>query len=195
MIPKKYLCNFVLFYLTDVNVMEGYAQDVRVMGLGEIEIIPGATIRLDDSRGDWTNEMYLQWFDELRRKSNADGNLWKETDADNRIKTMTYDQFGRITKKVLPEFTTYYRYDGDGFLAADSSDNGAIRTFIYDTYGRLYKDRDSSPDSRWLEKTYAYSTGNVSSIQFDSNLGAIGTENYTYTNGHLSDFGSGGTLW
>jgi len=31
-------------------------------------------------------------------------NLFKETDADNRTKTMLYDQFGSITLKVVPEF-------------------------------------------------------------------------------------------
>ena len=124
-----------------------------------------------------------------------DGNLWKETDSDNRVKTMLYDPYGRITKKVMPEFTVNYRYDNDGLLAADSSDNGAIRTFIYDTYFRLQKERDNA-DNKWLEKTYVYSGGNLSNIQFESDLGAIGTEYYTYANGHLSEIKLGSTsVW
>lgn len=126
----------------------------------------------------------------------AAGNLQQETDANNRRKTMSYDQYGRVTSKTLPEFTTTYGYNSDGQLASETSTNGTSRTYQYDAYGRLYKDRDNGPDSKWLEKTYSYSGGNVYGIQFSSQSGSIGTEYYTYSNGHLSEIKLGTTsIW
>jgi YD repeat-containing protein len=80
-----------------------------------------------------------------------DGNLSLETDAENRSKIISYDQYGRIITKVLPEFTTTYSYNDYGQLISESSTNTTSRTCQYDSYGRLYKDRDNSPDSQWLE--------------------------------------------
>ena len=94
-------------------------------------------------------------------------NLQQEIDADNRIKTMSYDTYGRITSKALPEFTNAYNYNSNGLLSSESSTNNTSRIFTYDTYGRLYKDRDNDPDSRWLEKMYTYLAGNVSTTQYE----------------------------
>ena len=113
----------------------------------------------------------------------AAGNLYRETDADNRVKTMYYDRYGRITSKVLPEFTAYYRYGSDGLLASDSCSNGTYRTYQYNTYGKIYKDRDNAPDGKWLERTYWFYSGNlIGSITFDSQSGYIGVENYIQNN-------------
>lgn len=126
----------------------------------------------------------------------AAGNLQRETDANNRSKTMSYDIYGRITSKVLPEFTTSYGYNSDGLLASETSNNGTSRTYEYDSYGRLYIERDNGPDSKWLQKIYSYNAGNLSSVQFSSQSGAIGTESYAYANGHMSEIKLGTTsIW
>lgn len=126
----------------------------------------------------------------------ADGTLKEETDADNRRKTMTYDQYKRIRTKVLPEFTTTYSYDPKGNLMSESSTNGTSHTYTYDSYGRLDKDTDFGPDGKWLEKTRAYTNGNLASIVFKSQTETMGTENYIYTNGHLSEIKFGSTsVW
>ena len=63
-------------------------------------------------------------------------------------------------------------------------------------YGRLTKERDNGPDGMWLEKTYSYSSGNLSSINFTSQTGVIGTESYVYSNGHKSEVKFGSTsVW
>ena len=38
---------------------------------GNLDIRPGMTIRPDDSRGDWTEDMYREWYEEIRRYNDA----------------------------------------------------------------------------------------------------------------------------
>ena len=45
-----------------------------------------------------------------------------------------YDNYGRITTKVLPEFTTACVYNNDELLASETSNNNTSRTFQYDRY-------------------------------------------------------------
>ena len=126
------------------------------------------------------------------------GNLKEETDADNRKKIYLYDAYGRIiSKEFQNEFKTTYNYEKD-LLSSVTSTNGTSHTYQYDSgmYGRLTKERDNGPDGMWLEKTYSYSSGNLSSINFTSQTGAIGTESYVYSNGHKSEVKFGSTsVW
>ena len=126
------------------------------------------------------------------------GNLKEEIDANNRKKIFSYDAYGRITSKEFQnEFKTTYIYEND-LLSSVTSTNGTSHTYQYDSnmYGRLVKERDNGPDGMWLEKTYLYSSGNLSSINFTSQAGAIGTESYVYSNGHRSEIKFGGTsVW
>lgn len=129
-------------------------------------------------------------------KYDVAGYLERETDANNRVKSMLYDAYGRLKSKTLPEFTTTYNYNSDGLLESQVSTNGTSRTYDYDSYGRLYKERDNGPDSKWLQKIYSYNNGNLSSVQFTSQSGAIGTESYAYANGHMSEIKLGTTsIW
>jgi len=59
------------------------------------------------------------------------GYLWKETDANNRTKTMLYDQYGRLTSKALQEFTTTYAYNSDRLLASETSTNSTSRILLF----------------------------------------------------------------
>lgn len=126
------------------------------------------------------------------------GNLKEETDANNRKKIYLYDAYGRIiSKEFQNEFKTTYKYEND-LLSSVTSTNGTSHTYQYDSsiYGRLVKEKDNGPDGMWLEKTYSYSSGNLSSIDFTSSSGAIGTESYIYSNGHRSEIKFGTTsVW
>ena len=126
----------------------------------------------------------------------AAGNLYLVTDADNRVKTMYYDRYGRITSKALPEFTTVYKYNGDGLPDTVISTNGTSHTFQYNTYGKLYVDRENAPDGKWLERTYAYQGNKVIEINYNTSAGPIGNESYLYSNGQLSEIRLGSTeIW
>lgn len=126
------------------------------------------------------------------------GNLKEEIDAENRKKIFIYDAYGRIiSKEFQNEFKTTYNYVNN-LLSSVTSTNGTSHTYQYDSniYGRLINERDNGPDGMWLEKSYSYTTGNLSSISFTSHAGAIGTESYVYSNGHRSEIKFGTTsVW
>ncbi|MBN2684046.1 MAG: VCBS repeat-containing protein [Pontiellaceae bacterium] len=90
---------------------------------------------------------------------NALGELVAQTNANNKVTSMEYDLLGRITKRISPEGTARWFYDGDedgnkiGALRRETLTNvsGATtyqRTYAYDTLGRpllsLY-----SVDDKW----------------------------------------------
>jgi RHS repeat-associated protein len=129
----------------------------------------------------------------------AAGHPNSETDANSRTKSMTYDKYGRIlTKNLNSEITTSYTYDTGDFrqLLNETSSNGTSAVYTYDIYGRDSTVRENAPDSKYLTRTYAYSNGNVSSIQYVSQSGTLGTESYEYANGHLKKIiFAGNTVW
>ncbi|MDR1601595.1 MAG: FG-GAP-like repeat-containing protein, partial [Tannerella sp.] len=126
----------------------------------------------------------------------AAGNLNRETDADGRVKSMSYDAYNRLRTRTLPEFSTTWEYNSDNQPASVTSANATSEVYTYDTYGRLSTYTENGPDSRWLKKTYGYAGGNVNSIQYVSQSGAIGTESYNHANGHLTEITFGGTsVW
>ncbi|PRD47252.1 RHS repeat-associated core domain-containing protein [Sphingobacterium haloxyli] len=108
-----------------------------------------------------------------------------------------FDKYGRITSlQRHGEFNTTYTYNTNGQLANETSTNGTSKTYTYDTYDRILTERDTVPDNKWLQKRYTYSGGNVSSIQYVAQSGTIGTENFTYVNGHNTEIKLGSTsVW
>ena len=48
-------------------------------------------------------------------------------------------------------------------------------------------------DSKWLQKKYTYTNGQVSAIKYTSQSGVLTTENYYYTNGHMTSVKLNGT--
>ena len=115
-----------------------------------------------------------------------------------------YDDYNRHMLITRPsgELTTTYIYNDDGLLESETAKTtgGATATSIeytYDNKERLLKEKETVPDGKWLEKTYAYSGGNVSSIQYDSQTGInFAKENYTYQNGHLKEIKLGNvSIW
>jgi RHS repeat-associated protein len=121
------------------------------------------------------------------------GNISSEKDANNKTITYSYDTYHRLTQKTQPEFTTTYAYNADGLPALESSGNGTSNIYTYDTYGRLSTQKETVPGGKYLQKSYAYSSGNVSAMAYSNQDGTIATENYTYANGYLTEMKLGTT--
>ena len=116
------------------------------------------------------------------------GNVSMQTDANGKTTSFEYDDYGRVVKRISPEFTTGYVYNTYGEVQSETSTNGTSTTFGYDEYGRLSLRVETLADGVGLLQSYTYSSGNVSAILYQSNGGSLNvTENYHYTNGHLSE--------
>ena len=125
----------------------------------------------------------------------TEGYLLKEKNARNQETTYEYDTYRRLSKKTSPEFYTTYTYNNSlDKITAETSSNGTSTTYSYDSYGRLSSVRENAVDSKWLQKDYTYSNGNVSAIQYTSQGGTLTTENYYYTNGYLTSVKLNGTI-
>lgn len=118
-----------------------------------------------------------------------ENNLLVETRTDANGKTIITrrDRYGRVTNTNRPEFNTIYSYNSDGLLLNETSPNSTSRNYEYDAFGRIAKMKEFVPDGKYLEKTYTYSDGNVSTIAYNSQGGLIGTEYYSYAYGHRSE--------
>lgn len=109
-----------------------------------------------------------------------------------------FDKYGRLTSvQRQGAFTTNYVYNADGLLASETSTNGTSKTYTYDSYHRALTITETVPDAKWMRKTYAYSNGNVSSIQYSTQNGTIGTENFVYAYGHNTEITLNGStsIW
>ena len=109
------------------------------------------------------------------------------TDANNKTVTTVYDKYGRVTGVTRPEFNTSYAYNTDGLPASETSTNGTSATFTYDTFDRPLTTKEIVPDSKYLQKEYAYASGNVATVKYTSQSGLIGTEYFTYAYGHNTE--------
>lgn len=109
-----------------------------------------------------------------------------------------FDKYGRVTSRQRQgEFTTTYEYNTDGLLASETSTNGTAKTYAYDTYDRIATEKEIVPDGKWLQKTYSYSSGNISSIQYSAQSGILGTESFIYAHGHNTEITLNGStsIW
>lgn len=118
---------------------------------------------------------------------NDAGQISSTTDANGKVITTDYNRYGNITSTARPEFTTNYTYDIDGLLTAENSTNGTGKSYTYDKYNRLIAEKENVLNNNWLQKTYSYDNGNISSSAYTSQYETITTENYTYTNGTLTE--------
>jgi RHS repeat-associated protein len=109
-----------------------------------------------------------------------------------------FDKYGRITSlQRQGEFTTNYVYNADELLVGETSTNGTSKAFTYDTFDRIQTEKETVPDSKWLQKTYTYGDGNVSSVQYAAQSGTLGTESFLYAYGHNTEIRLNGstTIW
>jgi len=109
--------------------------------------------------------------------------------------TMVYDQLGRMTSRVEPEYTSTWSYDknidgslcmqgavptrGAGKLCESNTTNGVNRKLVYDSLGRPINSRTSVTSGPSFASAIGYdgSTGRVSSQLYPSGL-QVG---YAYT--------------
>ena len=137
----------------------------------------GRKIRIVDPSAGTQTDSYV-W--------NSDGSsVQTHVNANGTIKTYT-DKYGRTTKVERPgEYTTTYTYNSYGLLTKEQSTNGTSKEYTYDSYDRVSTMKETVPDGKWLQKTYAYTSGSaISSIAYASQAGSIVSESYTYANGH-----------
>ena len=126
---------------------------------------------------------------------NSDGSsVSTHTNPNGTIITYS-DKYGRTTKVERPgEYTTDYVYNADGILTSETSSNGTSLSYTYDGYDRVLTMTETVPDGKWLKKTFTYTTGsNINSIAYESQNGAIATENFAYSNGTNIRIGLQGT--
>lgn len=117
---------------------------------------------------------------------NSDGSS-VQTHTNPNGSIITYkDKYGRTTSVERPgEYNTTYAYDDDGRLISEQSTNGTGAEYTYDNLDRVVTSREIVPDGKWLRKNYGYgSHGELLSVQYVSQDGAITTENFAYANGH-----------
>ena len=111
------------------------------------------------------------------------------TDANGETVTTISDKYGRVTNVNRPEFSTSYKYkeENKALLEYELSTNGTKTDFTYDTYDRLKTVKETVPDGKWLKKTFNYGSGNITSVEYESQSGSIGTENFMYDYGHNTE--------
>lgn len=171
---------------------------------GIIDFILGAdgqkeSIVIDDGSGtDCLNTTY--GYDRYRRVTSVNdpsqgetlteydesGNIASQTDANGETVSFEHDIYGRVTKKIFPEFETTYTYNDYNELVARNSTNGTFKHFSFDGLGRLVSEKEGGVGA-WLQKDYTYADGNVETITYTSNHGKLTTETYAYANGHLKE--------
>lgn len=125
----------------------------------------------------------------------SQGNVSRETFADNRYINYTYDMYGRLTGKSSSEFSTAYNYNSLNLLTSEVSTNGTSKTYTYDALGRISSSTDNAPDGKWLRKDFTYAGGRVSEATYTSQTGQLATEKYTYSNGYLQKIGVGDSVY
>ncbi|WP_301003487.1 FG-GAP-like repeat-containing protein [Phocaeicola sartorii] len=125
------------------------------------------------------------------------GNVNRMTDANNKTVSYVYDKYGKLLSETTPEFSVTYSYDPHyPVITAVSNTNGTSATYTYDKYGNVLTDKQVGMDGKWLQKTYSYVNGILTATGYQSQAEVIGTENYTYANGHLKTIKLGtNTIW
>lgn len=117
----------------------------------------------------------------------SSGNIITEENANGETIQNEYDSYNRIIKKTSNEFSTSYSYNELDELISISSSNGTSKYFTFDSFGRLSIFKEFGVDGKWLQKDYSYVDGNINSIKYTSQYGVLTTENYFYSNGHLTE--------
>lgn len=124
----------------------------------------------------------------------TEGYLQSEKNAKNQTTSYVYDKYDRIIQKTSPEFSTTYTYNNNlNKITGETSSNGTSTIYNYDAKGRLSSIRENAVDSKWLQKDYTYIGGQMRAIKYTSQNGVLTTENYYYTNGHMTSVKLNGT--
>lgn len=126
------------------------------------------------------------------------GNLIQETNADNKVIKMQYNDYGFMTRyEAVGEETVVYDYDLYGQLLSQTGGNHSL-TFSYDDLDRIKTRKETVADGKWIEISNQYLEGNLKSTSYTSNSsGKIADLSYTYSNGHLTKISLNGAtdIW
>lgn len=114
-----------------------------------------------------------------------DGNLIWEDINDFYCRGYKYDEYDRLVWKQIDVSEYYYNYDEFGELKSISNAGYPENEYDYDSFGRLISEKEIYGENIWFRKSYSYSNGNIDSVEYESELGKLVTETYTYSNGHL----------
>ncbi|OAV63345.1 hypothetical protein Barb6_03794 [Bacteroidales bacterium Barb6] len=106
------------------------------------------------------------------------GNVIKETDADGRVFSATYDRFNRMLTSITAEDTVTYTYTEYGEPEAVRSSNGSGIEFTYDRIGRHLTEKRYDGSQFLLTET-AYEKGDPVKVTYTSDKGRLGEETCT----------------
>lgn len=70
-----------------------------------------------------------------------------------------------IKYENVGDLITDYTYNSDGLLLSEKSNNGTAKNYTYDGLFRLTSEKETGVDSKWLQKNYTYSLGNIASTE------------------------------
>lgn len=117
-------------------------------------------------------------------------NIFTTTDARSKVTKTTYNEKSHLIKKeIVGELTTNYIYNTDGLLISETNSNSTSNVYTYDNFGRILTERENNVDGKWFQKTFTYTNGVITSIDYLSSTtsGKIVTENYFYQNGWINE--------
>ncbi|OAV69111.1 Cell wall-associated polypeptide CWBP200 [Bacteroidales bacterium Barb6XT] len=106
----------------------------------------------------------------------AAGNVIRETDADGRVFSATYDRFNRQLTSVSAEDTVTYTYIRQGEVASIRSSNGSGTEYTYDPEGRILRQKQYDGSQFLLEEITYGATGEVTCMTYTSDRGLLGKE-------------------
>lgn len=117
------------------------------------------------------------------------GNVNTETDARGEVIKSTYDKYNRLLKcEYGTSLIADYSYNSDGKLQSIISNNGKKIEMFYDSLLRVQEYRDEVSTIYYFRKILKYAPGGiVKDVDYYQKSTFLGTENYKYSNGYLSE--------
>ncbi|OAV66206.1 Cell wall-associated polypeptide CWBP200 [Bacteroidales bacterium Barb6XT] len=113
------------------------------------------------------------------------GNVIKETDADGRTFSATYDRFNRIVSSITAEDTVTYTYLRNGNVASIRSSNGSGTEYTYDTSSRIRRQRQYDGSQFFLREITYGDESEVVRITDTSDRGRLGEETFARSLGKV----------
>lgn len=146
------------------------------------------------------NEVRLEYDEYGRRVQTVDPNSdtvdWEYDEDGNLVFEMTgglypvtreYDQYSKLISLTVGDDEFSYHYNQYGDLTEVLKNGYQNKSITYDIYGRIISAKEYASPQVWLQRDFTYAGGNIASISYSSDLGILGTENFAYANGCLTE--------